>query len=124
MPPEKTSTSSRPRSANIFFKRASAMMLRLTLAWQTMRMRRRPSLSSEALREDVVHRLLAGRALRELGLELLPELGRVPLAALLRLADRVPPLHQPHRAAADAEHLAVHVLGVVAGEPGDERRDV
>src|SRR6185436_17673358 len=120
MPPDDTKTSSRPRSANIFLSRASAMMLRLTLAWQTIRMRRRGTVSSEALGEDVVHRLLARSALRELGLERGAELGRVPLAALLGLADRVPALHEPHGTAADAEDLAVHVRGIVAREPCDE----
>src|SRR6185436_1422959 len=124
MPPDDTKTSSRPRSANIFLSRASAMMLRLTLAWQTIRMRRRETVSSETLGEDVVHGLLAGRALRELRLEGLAELRGIPLAALLRLADRVPALHQPHGAAADAEDLAVDVRRVVAREPGDERRNV
>jgi hypothetical protein len=40
MPPDRTRTSSRPRSRSIFFSSASAMMLRPVLAWQTIRIRR------------------------------------------------------------------------------------
>src|SRR5437868_433737 len=80
--------------------------------------------SSEPLGEDVVHRLLASATLRELGLECGTELGGIPLAALFRLADRMPALHEPHGPAPDAEDLAVHAGSVVTGEPRDERSHV
>src|SRR5262249_30421398 len=142
--------SSSARARNICLSSASAMTLRLVLAWQMKRMRRgattmraarrrdgvwsptRPRRSLPRARRSSAQRLghdradvLLGRdALGELGLALAAELRGVPGGLLAHLADAVPALHQPHRATADAEDLAVHVLRVVAGQPGDQRRDV
>src|SRR5690349_14965906 len=136
MPPECTRTSSRRRSSSMRRKSASATMLRLVFAWQTISTRRvvtprglrspgsALAVGSDPTGEDVGHRLLLRPTLRELGLELLPEIRGIPHRVLLHLRGRVPALHRPDRPAADAEDLTVDVRGVVAREPGDERRDV
>src|SRR5271166_1022391 len=116
----------------------SAITLRAVLAAQMNRMERKRGSRGAALlgffsavknlhapAHHLAHALFLGDALGQLFLELGAEFRRLPHRAFLRnLGAGVPSAHQPHVAHADAEHFAVNVLGVVAREPCDQRRDM
>src|SRR5215472_9995586 len=140
MPAEVTrTTASMPRSASSRFRMCSAMTLRAVLAAQMIRTERKRGSPGAALavlwvcrlkrsdvaRHHLAHVLFGGGALAEFFLQLAAQLRGIPHGPLLgNLAHRMPSAHQPHRTHPDAEYFAVDILGVVAGEPGNERRNV
>src|SRR5579875_4128335 len=136
MPAERTTIrSSAPRARNSRISKCSAITLRAVLAAQIRRTERKGGAARSAppasfgaatsltgfrgsLGHYFGHALFLGQALGEFFLEPRAQRHRIPYcAALLHLRDRMPSLHQPHRADSRAEHLAVDVLGVVAREP-------
>ena len=78
----------------------------------------------DATGHHLSHTLFLGRTLRELFLNLRAEFVGIPNRFLLYAADRMPSLHHPDRAHADAECLAMDIFRIVAAEPCDQRRDV
>src|SRR5579862_6964344 len=127
-----------PRSRSSRRSICSAITLRAVFAAQIINTERkrgplRAALSPYLLGDDscldatghhLSHALFLGRALGEFLLELRTEFVGIPDRLLLDAADRMPSLHQPHRAHADAEHFAMHILRVVAAEPRHQRCDV
>src|SRR5271170_7407426 len=129
MPADTTLTwLSMPRSRSSRRSMCSAMMLRAVLAAQTISTERkrgplRAALSPyclgfesclDATGHHLSHALFLGRALGEFFLNLRTKLVGIPDRLLLDASGRMPSLHHPDRAHADAKRLAMDVLRIVA----------
>src|ERR1017187_8516066 len=135
MPAEVTCTwLSMPRSRSSRRSICSAITLRAVLAAQIISTERkrgplRAALSPYCLGLEscldtghhLSHAFFLGRALGELFLHFRAELGSIPDRLLGDPADRMPSLHHPDRAHADAEHFAMDVFRVIARKPCDQR---
>src|SRR5277367_363202 len=126
---------SKPSASSSRRSMCSAITLRAVLAAQINRMERKRGSRGAALlaffsaaknlhapAHHLAHALLFGDAFGQLFLELGAEFRRFPHRAFLRnLCARMPSAHQPHVAHPHTEYFAVHILGVVARQPCDQR---